>query len=505
LVEEVWRGRYPTSGPVAWQQWAVAVEAGEAPLDGPTISNPVVYVFGSYQDAANNRRFATAMYRRDGPAPPANHTTHKVALWPTSDVAGLRTAKAMAVVLGSSGHSRVYVTGASPGPNDQPDVVVLAYHADLTLDWMATFDGGGFDTPMAIAANQDYVAVVANSMGTTTGMDLQTLIFRASDGKLMVKTQDTRRATPGADAAADVAIAGGAVYVLGSSPNNDGSGYVRYWTAKYWANFPGQPPLAWATHSGLPNRWHEAADMDIDSGNIYITGTAAPDADFNVPGDYFTVRLNDDGSHFWPDDTNTPSHGYVYDGPAGWHDYAAKVKCLHSSFPDGYFKLYVTGRSRSTSGDFNIVTLKYDDTSYPPQLEWVATLDSLPNTNEYFSGHDGATGLNGWSRIISQGNKRDEIYVSGWRTTASGDTDYFTVKYDSHLPLPGNPKLPRWGIFYPPAPTSPSLPDVSWAQFLPTGPLSDGYINIFVTGQSNGGASGDDFLTIRYRDLDEAP
>jgi hypothetical protein len=111
--------------------------------------------------------------------------------------------------------------------------------------------------------------------------------------------------------------------------------------------------------------------------------------------------------------------------------------------------------------------------------------------------------MSGWYRVNSAEGPHDEVFVSGFRVSQQGNADYITAKYTGIQPSPPTAnKQPNWVVFYPPGAGTSSLHDVAASNCLLLYQSGEPGANIFVTGRSDGGASHDDFLTIRYRDVD---
>ena len=123
----------------------------------------------------------------------------------------------------SPGGDRVYVTGTRTGKqggDDFYDIVTVAYDASSgTRLWGTQYHGpaGGSDIAVGIAAGSDgsRVFVTGTSVGETSGRDILTLAYQASNGaELWV----ARHGTTGDDYAEGLALSpdGGRVYVLGT-------------------------------------------------------------------------------------------------------------------------------------------------------------------------------------------------------------------------------------------------------------------------------------------------
>jgi hypothetical protein len=495
LVQEVWRGRYPAPGT------GDTLFQGGAAMAWGFVNGQKLYIAGTKEISRGKFRVVVTRYAAESPGG-ANHAPELVVTWPDADELGILAKGIVTVDFPELGTQRVYVIAKVPGTSGDGDVMTFAFDEELKLLWTDRYDGppGGHDTPVAIAANTDYVVVAATSTGNGGTTDIQTLIYDPNTGKLAVQKGFTRHATAGNDWAVDVILHGSSVFVLGGSP--DGSGHHKCWTTEYRADLPAQPQQ-WALFSGVPNRHHWPADMfhHPTAGGLYITATYRPGTDHQVPGDWYTTKVFG-GQHSWYNLPAADGFGMRFD--SGMDDQVAALAVERTvGFTPYKTNVYVTGYSRSATSGSDIFTIRYEDQVDRAAEMWTARLNDVPNSqNEYFGGPDGATAINAWTRLVGN-DVRNEVYVTGYRTSQFGTFDYVTVKYDHVVPAPVGNKTPRWGIFYPLSQSTPSLNDIPWAQHLPIGYLSDGYKNLFVTGQSDGGSSGYDMLTIRYRDRDD--
>jgi len=481
------------------------VDRAGAPLLGDL---SVVYVFGTYETEVGQFRLGTFRYQQTGLLPPANHAPDKEAYWPDLSYdpePQVRTAKGMAVVKDSGGKQAIHVYAVAEIPNSDAaygsDALTIAYDENLKPMWTAVFNHGN-DVPVAIAANEHHVAVAVRTTGSNGDWDIQILFYNASDGTLVFSdTSRTRFSTPGNDWPADIAFAGGKAIVTGTT-RDPATSLHKFWTARYnpLPDPPQADPLEWATLSGVSNKDNIATDLFIlENTTIYITGFTEYASGLALTRDYFTTRLHEgNGAHAW---TGTPpagppmvNFGLEYDGPDHKSDRAVKVFAAHNA-GDGATKVYVTGQSESLDTGMDIATVKYIDSSSYATMAWENILQSWPN-GEYFGGNDAPADMTGWLRKNlppAPPLHRDEIFVTGYRTNAQGNRDYITIKYREDLP---NSRA-SWYILYPLVPSSPGWEDAA-AAIAVTGLGSDP--RVFVTGRSEGGASLDDYLTIRYRD-----
>jgi hypothetical protein len=241
--------------------------------------------------------------------------------------------------------------------------------------------------------------------------------------------------------ARDLALdSSGNAYVTGDGPNRFAT--IRYSPdgSQAWIQYYGN------TSGGLVSG-AEAIAVD-DDGNVYVTGHSQASG---TESDYATVKYSQSGTQLWV---------ARYNGPGNQNDLPSSIAV------DDYGNVYVTGRSVSSSFEYNIVTVKYD--SAGAQL-WAST----------YSGPVGGNDMGNDIDVDGDGN----VYVTGSTYTSGADTDYVTIKYGPDGDL-------LWvDLYYGYAGTGPDAADAL---------ALDGAGNIYVTGGSAGQGTGTDFATIRY-------
>jgi uncharacterized delta-60 repeat protein len=235
----------------------------------------------------------------------------------------------------------------------------------------------------------------------------------------------------------------GYVYVTGSIYNS-GSGN-DFGTIKY----DPQGDTVWVrSYNGSGNDYDYTRDIVLDrSGNIYVTGQSTGSGSGK---DYVTIKYHPNGDTAWV---------RIYDGPSSGNDVATAIAVDDSNY------VYVTGNSDSTGTGLDYVTLKYNPNG---DIDWISRYNGPGNGDEYPSD----------IAVDSSGN----VYVTGYSAGSGTSGDYATIKY---LPNgdtawvrryngPGNANDRAWDI------------------------AIDGSGNIYVTGQSSGSGSLDDYATIKY-------
>ncbi len=234
--------------------------------------------------------------------------------------------------------------------------------------------------------------------------------------------------------------------------------YYDYATIKYYPN----GDTAWVRrYNGSDNNEDVATAIAVDgSGNVYVTGESYGSV---TARDYATVKYYPNGDSAWV---------RGYNGPGNGNDYASGIAV------DGSGNVYVTGKSwgsgmsyKSTIAAsglylyYDYATIKY----YPNgDTAWVRRY------NGYGSNEDVATAI----AVDGSGN----VYVTGESHGSVTGGDYATIKY---YPSGDTAWVRRYN-------GSGSNEDIATAIAV------DGNGNVYVTGQSYGSGTGEDYATIKY-------
>jgi len=237
----------------------------------------------------------------------------------------------------------------------------------------------------------------------------------------------------------------GNVYVTGFSKDASGT-YDDYATIKYG---PDGNQLWVARYNGPGNGNDWVWDLAIDNlGNVYVTGYSFVAYSYNY--DYATIKYGPDGNQLWV---------ARYNGPANGYDRAWALAVDNSG------NVYVTGSSDGggTYGDY--ATIKYGPNGN--QL-WVARYNGPANDYDQ-------------SSVLSVDNSGN-VYVTGESWGGSTELDYATIKYGTN----GNQ---LWVARY-------NGPANGYDR--PSALSVDNSGNVYVTGYSEGGGTGDDYATIKY-------
>ncbi|MGH2575564.1 MAG: SBBP repeat-containing protein, partial [Ignavibacteria bacterium] len=208
-----------------------------------------------------------------------------------------------------------------------------------------------------------------------------------------------------------------------------------------------------ARYNGTANTFDGGYSLALDgSGNIYVTGSSFGSG---TSRDYLTIKYNSTGTEQWVK---------RYNGEANAGDYSFSVAV------DASGNVYVTGRSdRAGIVLSDITTIKYNPAGVQ---QWVTHYNGPGN------------GVDEGIKVLvdNSGN----VYVTGRSLGSGTDQDIVTIKYN---PTDGSI---LWAKRYNgPA----SSVDVSHSMVL------DASGNIYVTGESIGNSTGQDYVVIKYDPL----
>lgn len=323
----------------------------------------------------------------------------------------------------------------------------------VTQQWVARYHGLASDTSEATALAFDsrtgnvYVTGTREH-GTFGGRDYTTVAYNASGNQWWASSY-AFLGSNSYDLASAIAVdnANGNVYVTGESYSGVGS-RDDYATVAYDSS---GNQLWVARYNGTVNGMNIAHAIAVDSttGNVYVTGESYGGVTSGI--DYATVAYDSRGNQLWAARYHGP-------GTASARAFAIAVDCAGN--------VYVTGSSDGGASGFDYATVAYDSSGN--QL-WVARYNGPGNSA------DNARAI----AVDSAGN----VYVTGESARgASADyVDYATVAYDSS----GNQ---LWVARY----TGP-VSSIHYARAIAV----DGMSNVYVTGESTG-ASTVDYATVAY-------
>jgi len=236
------------------------------------------------------------------------------------------------------------------------------------------------------------------------------------------------------------------VFVTGYSYGS-GTGY-DYAIVKY---DPNGCKLWSARYNGAGNSSDYAQALTVDrQGNAYVTGYVY---NIGTGRDYATIKYDPNGCELWV---------ACYDGPAHGSDYAQALAV------DQKGHVYVTGYSYGSGTGYDFATIKYDPQGHEI---WTKRYNDPINNGDY-------------ARSLAL-DAEGQVYVTGY-SYADGNADFVTIKY---APDAGEVWIARYD-----GPAD-SYDDIPKALAL------DNRGNVYVAGVSGKDQTDQDFVTIKYSQL----
>ena len=343
----------------------------------------------------------------------------------------------------------VYITGKVTDAGKDYNYGTAKYDRNGNLVWGPVVENGHptyDDEAAAIALDGSSVYVMGKVAGAGGDYCYGTFKYNRSDGSRAWSRQENGDGNNPDEAVAIAVDAQGNVYVAGNSfhPSRD-------WSYKL-IKYDREGNLKWSVLSDA-NENSAHADkvfaMALDAtGNVYVTGIGY-DQD-SALDDYMTIKYDgNNGQVIWKK---------FYQGEA--EDQAVALALDQSG------NVYVTGRSKNSSGDWDCVTMKYD----------AANGSTLKTVKYDAGGNDVPKAL----AVDGSGN----VYVTGGSQHFSNDYDCLTIKYNAGLDT-------VWTRRY----NNPVANDYDMANHM----ALDAAGNVYVTGMSySGQAGGYDCVTVKY-------
>jgi uncharacterized delta-60 repeat protein len=327
--------------------------------------------------------------------------------------------------------------------------IIILFNSALTLSqvttvWEKRFNGpgNGYDEATSIAIdNSGNIYIAGASTGNGTGKDFALVKYNSS-GDLLWSAIYNGIGNGNDDAYLVKTDLNGNVYISGASTGS--STGLDYAVVKF--NSSGTQQWVYR-YNGPGNATDEVYSLQADqNGNVYLTGYSNGGA---TGDDICTIKLNSDGMMQWVK---------RYNGTANNDDYGNSIQIDNSG------NCYVTGASTQTGNDLDYITFKIDAAG---NQVWSKTYNGPVNRADFPSSN----------AIDAAGN----IYVTGYSYGSTNDPDYYTIKYN-------NSGVQQWAKRY----EGPDGWDEAWNIILdPSG-------NVYVTGNSAGVGTGDDYCTIKY-------
>jgi uncharacterized delta-60 repeat protein len=336
----------------------------------------------------------------------------------------------------------VYVTGSSySGSSD--DYATIKYNTAGVQQWVVRYNGPGNSSDVATTLGVDVtgnVYVTGYSAGSYTSDDYATIKYNASGAQQWVARYDGPVNYDDRATALGVDVTGN-VYVTGYSTE---FGNTDYATVKYNASGAQQ----WvARYNGPGNSSDGATALVVDAaGNVYVTGSSFS----GTSHDYATIKYNTAGNRQWL---------------ARYNELGNSIDTATALAVDATGNIYVTGSSYSDKSA-GYATIKYNATGVQ---QWGVRYHGPENGSDYL-----ATDL----AVDAMGN----VYVTGYSYPDSFSV-YATIKYNAA-------GIQQWVVRY-------NGPGNSYDRAAAL--TVDAAGNVYVTGSSYSGASGDgDYATIKY-------
>ncbi|HEX9896328.1 MAG TPA: SBBP repeat-containing protein [Dehalococcoidales bacterium] len=209
------------------------------------------------------------------------------------------------------------------------------------------------------------------------------------------------------------------------------------------------PTEEWvARYNGTGNDMDIAVALDVDtSGNVYVTGYSHGSG---TAYDFATIKYDNNGVEQWV---------ARYNGPGNSADMASDLAIDTSG------NVYVTGYSHGSGTAYDFATIKYDNNGVE---RWVARYNGTGNIDD--CPYDLAIDVSG------------NVYVTGYSRGSGTSYDFATIKYN-------NNGVQQWLARY----NGPgNSGDTAEALAVDTSG------NVYVTGESVGIGTYEDFATIKY-------
>ncbi|MBS4016280.1 MAG: SBBP repeat-containing protein, partial [Candidatus Latescibacteria bacterium] len=405
-----------------------------------------VYVTGSSKSSSSSytENYLTIKYNANG--------VQQWAVPYNGPGVSISTDEAYSVAVDQSGN--VYVTGKSYGAGTDYNYATIKYNANGVEQWVRRYNGPGNSADVAKVVAVDKagnICVIGYSIGSGSSSDYTIIKYDSSGVELWVQRYN------GPGNIYDVANAmvldeQDNIYVTGGS-SRGGTNY-DYATIKY--NSLGQERWV-ARYNGPANGSDNANAVTVDrQGNVYVTGASASSSVSPFNNDILTIKYDSMGAEQWV---------RRYDGPGNDYDYASAIAI------DGQGNVVVTGASRASSSSFSddYVTIKYDANGVE---QWVQRYNGPGNSSD-------------WSNALVI-DSYNNIYVTGYSSSVASPTsnfDYATIKYSPN-------GIEQWVQRYDgPASLTDQATRIALA----------GQDIIYVSGNSTGVGTLNDYFTIKYR------
>jgi len=344
--------------------------------------------------------------------------------------------EAIAMSIDSIGN--VYITGYSRGIGSFEDYATIKYNSSGVKQWVSRYNGPGNGSDFAYAVELDKdgnVYVTGESKGIGTGSDYTTIKYNSSGIQQWVERHSSSGNNRDAAYAIELDDKCNS-YVTGESKNDIGG--IDYLTIKY--DSLGNELWMSKFNRGI-NSSNKAYDLTYSSsGDVFVTGRSN--------GDFATVKYNSFGIQQWVS---------IYNGPMNGNDAGEVVKV------DTLGNVYVSGSSIGAMFYYDYATVKYDSLG---KEQWVRRYEGSGN---YMDQVNDMT-------IDKAGN----VYVTGNSTESGQGYNMTTIKYNTNGDT-------VWKASY-----NNGSNDIAF------GIAVDNQGNVYVTGESDGSGTNEDYVTVKY-------
>lgn len=189
----------------------------------------------------------------------------------------------------------VYVTGTTKLANGKTDVITVKYNNAGALQWTKRFDGDthGSDDPYFLAVDgSGNVAVTGETIDTTTGSDIFTVLYDSSGNVVWKKTLSSDGNNY--DYGQTVGFGPDGSVIVGANVSVNGTPYQDMEVIKYSGN---GVKLWTKKYDGAAHMNDLLTSLKVDaSGNVYVIGGTAT-ANFTL--DMITIKYDGNGNRQW--------------------------------------------------------------------------------------------------------------------------------------------------------------------------------------------------------------
>lgn len=259
---------------------------------------------------------------------------------------------AVDIVTDSDGN--IYAAGSTYNTNY--DYVLIKYNPAGTIIWVKQYNGTGnasdFISAMDID-NSGNIIVTGRSIGAGSALEDCVTIKYDSDGNVLwVQRYNGGNIDAGNEITIDQSDN---IYICGNKYR--AAGNPDYLVIKYQPN----GTIEWLqTYNSIDNKEDYAKDIKVDQyGNVFVTGSSYTTPDF----DYLTVKYSSAGVYKWEK---------RYHGGNG-DDFSNSLAI------DGDSNIYITGESKGTGTNFDIMTINYSSNGV---AKWQTRTNGGANSND---------------------------------------------------------------------------------------------------------------------------